>query len=247
MARVRLRFLGTGASGGTPGHGRSRRRESSLLADSGTALLLDVTRHFREQSRLLDRIDAVLLTHAHRDAIGGLAALRTWWREHADVPIPVFASRGTLAVVTELFARLDHCRLVAVDELQQVSCDGWVATPVGVPHAPGSRYPTFAWRLETDLTTVVYASDVARLTPPLERLSAGASLLIVDGAMWGRSLFSHLRADRALPELCDWDVRQILLTQIGRSAPAHAELEHEVRSLCAKAAPAYDGLEVVLG
>ena len=63
-----LRLLGTSASGGTPGGGRSRRRESSLLVRDGTSILLDATRDFKREARGLDRIDAILLTHAHRDA-----------------------------------------------------------------------------------------------------------------------------------------------------------------------------------
>ena len=78
---MKLAFLGTGASGGTPGQGRSRRLESSLLISDGTALLLDVTRHFAVQAQRLTRIDAVVLTHGHRDACGGLASLRRWWLE----------------------------------------------------------------------------------------------------------------------------------------------------------------------
>lgn len=76
---MRLRFLGTGASGGTPGSGRSARRESSLLVEGPARVLIDATRHFREQSEELPDLDGVLLTHAHRDATGGLAALRRWW------------------------------------------------------------------------------------------------------------------------------------------------------------------------
>ena len=65
---MRLRFLGTGASGGTPGRGRSARAESSLLVEGPARLLIDASRHFREQSQELPELDGVLLTHAHRDA-----------------------------------------------------------------------------------------------------------------------------------------------------------------------------------
>jgi hypothetical protein len=88
---------------------------------------------------------------------------------------------------------------------------------------------------------------VARLEPPLARLSRGADLLVVDGAMWGRTLFSHLTIDRELPGLCRWPVERILLTQIGRTAPAHARLAREVAALCPRAAPAWDGMRLGLG
>jgi hypothetical protein len=67
---------------------------------------------------------------------------------------------------------------------------------------------------------LVYASDVAAVEPPLARLARGAQLLVIDGAMWRRRLFSHLTIDRELPALCRWQVDRILVTQIGRTALA---------------------------
>lgn len=179
-------------------------------------MLLDVTRDFDEQAAALDRLDCVLLSHAHADACGGIPRLRRWWRERADHPLRVYAAEETLAALRRRHA----------------------------PHAREAHYPTYAWRLTSGGTRLVYASDVARLTPELERFAAGASLLVVDGAMWRRTLFSHLTIDRELPRLCDWRVERILLTQIGRTAPVHDRLVREARSLCRRAAPAYDGLEL---
>ena len=242
---MRLRFLGTGASGGTPGTGRSRRRESSLLVQwRETAVLIDVTRDFEEQARDVERIDAVLLTHAHRDASGGIPQLRRWCMRHGRGPIDTYMSEPTRRSLKGRYARLDHCRLVSVAAGRPISVAGLTVSAVEVPHArePGAR--TFAWKLRTETGSVVYASDVARLTRGLERFSSGASVLVLDGAMWRRRLFSHLTADEALPKVCEWEVGSIVLTQIGRTAPTHVRLERAVAALCPRARPAYDGLEM---
>ncbi len=242
-----VRFLGTGASGGTPGVGRSLRRESSMVAwFEGVWILVDVTRHFSVQAPALGGIDAVLLTHAHRDACGGLAQLRAWLRERGGGPVALYAAPGTLADVRRRFARLDHLELVAVGEAEQQRCGPWRMSALEVPHAAHPYTPTYAWRISAAGFTLVYASDVASLTSQLRAFAAGASLLVVDGAMWRRRLFSHLTADEALPALCEWDVERIALTQIGRSAPPHEALASAVGRLCARAFPAYDGLEVAL-
>jgi hypothetical protein len=113
---------------------------------------------------------------------------------------------------------------------------------LGVPHA--RDVPTVAWRLRAGGRTLVYASDVAELTTALERFCRGASLLVIDGAMWRRRLYSHLSIDRELPRLCSWSVERIVLTQIGRTAPPHERLVRAVTRLCPRARPAYDGLEL---
>jgi phosphoribosyl 1,2-cyclic phosphate phosphodiesterase len=244
---VELQFLGTDASGGTPGAGRSLRRESSLLVRTDDSLvLLDVSRDFTRQAEQVERIDAVLLTHAHRDACGGVAQLRAWARRRSLSPIDVFASVETIDALRQRYALLDHCRFVTIRERERTRVGRFVISALTVPHALDPRFPTFAWKLDDGATTVVYASDVGYLTSALRGFSRGARVLVIDAALWGRWLFSHLTIDRALPELCRWPVDRIVLTQIGRSVPAHERLEHEAARLCPRALPAYDRMTLEL-
>jgi Beta-lactamase superfamily domain len=155
----------------------------------------------------------------------------------------VYAGEETIAALRRRHRRLDGLELVPVKPGERRRHGGVSLVPLVVPHAREPHYPTYAWRLSPDGTRLVYASDVARLTAALERFSAAASLLVVDAAMWGRPLFSHLTIDRELPRLCGWEVDGILLTQIGRTAPAHDQLLRQVRAICPRAAPAHDGLE----
>ncbi len=244
---MKLTFLGTGASGGTAGRGRSGRRESSLLVQADIAVLIDVTRHFAAQAAELEHLDAALLTHAHRDASGGLPALRRWCRAHRSSRLPLYASPSAHAVIAERHRRLDHVQPIAVAPGAVRRIGSVEIAALEVPHAREPRFSTYAWRVRHRRTTLVYASDVARLEPPLERFAGDADLLVIDGAMWRRSLFAHLTIDRELPRLCRWAVKRILLTQIGRTAPPHDELERAVADLCPRAAPAWDGLALTLG
>jgi phosphoribosyl 1,2-cyclic phosphate phosphodiesterase len=238
--QARLVFLGTGASGGTPGTGRSHRLESSLLVEATATVLFDVTRDFGEQSRHLRRLDAVLITHAHRDAAGGIPALARWLGDRA--PVRVLAAPETISMLQLRHRRLGHCHFVPTPPGRRRQIGPWIVQALEVPHADDPDYPTYAWRLRGVAGTLVYASDVARLTTGLRRFVTGADVLVVDGATWRRTIFSHLRIDRDLPSMCTWDVRRIRLTQIGRSAPRHEDLSRAVRLLCGRARPASDGL-----
>lgn len=245
--RTTLTFLGTGAAGGTPGQGRSERRESSLLVESAAgAVLLDAPAGVE---RLFDprRLRAVLLTHAHRDAVGGLLGLARECARLGVGPVRLLASPEALGVVLPRLDPSGPLRPSALEPGRERRVAGLRARCVEVPHARETRFRTYAWRLRCSDAFFVYASDVARIEPPLARAARGAELLIVDGAMWGRRLFTHLTIDRELPGLCRWPVARILVTQIGRGAPPHPELRRRLAALCPRAAPAFDGKRVILG
>ena len=244
---MRLRFLGTGASGGTPGRGRSGRRESSLLIADRTSLLIDVTRDFAAQAEHVARIDAIALTHGHRDAIGGLPSLRRWWLEHdRSTPIDVFLGEATARIIRTRYRRLEHCRLQVLAPGRSRRVGSLEVSAVVVPHAREPRFTTYAWRVSSGTRAVVYASDVAYPTSELEQFCAGATVLVLDGAMWRKRLFSHLTIDETLPTACSWPVQSIILTQIGRTAPPHRSSSARSRALCPKALAAHDGLVVVI-
>lgn len=247
MPPARIRFLGTGASGGTPGAGRSRRRESSVLAeDESASVLVDVTRDFEDQSQHLSRLDAVVLTHGHADACGGVASLQQWLSRQGT-SVPFFTTTATLDVIRRRFGKAGDLELETFEPGDRARIGTWTLSCREVPHAAdASRFPTVAWRLTSAGSSFVYASDVARLEAELRRFSRDASVLVIDGATYKRRIFSHLRIDEDLPEVCAWPVERILLTQIGRSAPPHVDLALLVSELCPRAEPAYDGLEVDL-
>jgi len=116
---VELTFLGTGTSNGIPVIGcrcavctsddpRDRRsRTSAVVRDraTGRTLLIDTATELRLQALAagLDRIDAVLMTHAHADHTGGFDDLRRF-NEIQRAHLPVYAGPNTAATLRERYA-----------------------------------------------------------------------------------------------------------------------------------------------
>src|SRR5215218_1906208 len=78
--------------------------------------------------------------------------------------------RETIAAIMRRTKRLDHCRFVPVSADRRHRLGDCTIGALTVPHARERRFPTFAWRLTAGGRTLVYASDVARLTGELDRL-----------------------------------------------------------------------------
>jgi phosphoribosyl 1,2-cyclic phosphodiesterase len=239
---VRLRFLGTGPAGGRPGRGRSHRTESSLVVESDDgAILIDATRDFASQARRLDRVDLVVLTHSHRDASGGVHQLDRW----LPSSVPLIASRSTVRVLQSRYRRLVHLELRGVSSGREIAWRSWRITPLVVPHAGDCT--TLAWRLDHAGISIVYASDVARLTAGLASLCNACDLLVLDGAMWQHRIFTHLEIQSTVPIVARWPVRRVLFTQLGRSTPSHDELVRWLHAADPRFGAAYDGLELQIG
>jgi phosphoribosyl 1,2-cyclic phosphate phosphodiesterase len=113
---MKVTILGCGAAGGVPtinlGWGRCdpanprnrRRRQSILVEEAGTTILVDTSPDLREQ--LLEtgtrRLDAVLFTHAHADHVHGIDDLREVNRA-MNGPIDCYGAADTLNTIQQKF------------------------------------------------------------------------------------------------------------------------------------------------
>lgn len=107
--RIRVVVLGSGTSAGVPVVGcgcpvclssdpRDRRRRASIMVETATTrIVVDTGPDFRDQmlTERVDRLDAVLYTHAHADHIHGIDDLRPF-AFRTDRPTPVYGDDFTI-------------------------------------------------------------------------------------------------------------------------------------------------------
>jgi phosphoribosyl 1,2-cyclic phosphate phosphodiesterase len=114
--QLRLTVLGSGTSVGVPTIGcrcdvctspdprDNRLRPSVAIEYGGRVILVDTTPDFRQQALRfrIEKVDAILYTHAHADHILGLDDLRPLnFRQRG--PIPIYGSAETLAGIRATF------------------------------------------------------------------------------------------------------------------------------------------------
>jgi phosphoribosyl 1,2-cyclic phosphate phosphodiesterase len=169
-------------------------------------ILIDVGKSFREQVLRwftfykIPRVDSIILTHEHADAVHGLDEIRSLQPRGATIvdtdPLPVFLSQFTMESIATRFPYLvekkvkEVPRRVSLLDWKNIeeNCDepfaasGLSFTPLPVMH--GEAYIALGF-LFGDKSKVAYISDVSRIPPSTEYAisKAGAGqldLLILD-------------------------------------------------------------------
>ena len=251
---LRVRILGSGTSLGLPRIAcdcvtctstdpRDRRlRASALLAWGARRVVVDCGPDFRAQALAadLDRLDAVLLTHDHQDAIGGLDDLRRF-NEIAGDYLPIYGLPETLEVVARRFAYafvpgaahfggVPRLRPVAIAGPFEISGRRFVPVPVTHGELPAAGFRTGGFG---------YLQDVNRIDAPSLALLRDLDVLVID-ALRDAPHPTHQTVDEALAMIAELRPRRAFLTHLDH------ELRHAALAgrLPAGVEVALDGLEL---
>jgi phosphoribosyl 1,2-cyclic phosphodiesterase len=189
-------------------------------------------------------LDAVLITHGHADACGGIPLLADFLKVQKLDRIPVYTLPRTIAIIKKRFVDTDRLEIHAIEPFHSFSILDAKITPLPVDHSIQPGFPTLGFFVDTEQTSFVYMSDVAAWSKKVEGYMRRADTLIIDGAMWDVPMKAHQTIQKLLSNICPWENKHIILTQIGNTAPPIEELTREVKALCPKAIPAYDGMRI---
>lgn len=254
--KLTLTVLGSGTSVGVPTIGctckvctshdpRDRRlRPSVYLRYRGRGVLIDTGPDFRQQMLryAIERIDAILYTHAHADHILGLDDVRPF-NFHRPDPIPIYATEETFETIQRAFTYVFDGRKTQSSrpKVQIELLDGKPfrlfgvdVVPVPLAHGDG---PCTGFRFGK----LAYLTDHSEIPPESKEKLAGLDVLFLDALRW-KPHPTHSTVERALRHIEELQPKRAFLTHICHDL-GHEETES---SLPANVRLAFDGLEVTV-
>jgi len=256
---MRITFLGTGTSYGIPmltcdcavcrsEDPRDKRYRTAILIEvGGRTLLIDTPPDLRSQclANHIQKIDAVLMTHAHADHVFGFDDLRPFTNRMPEA-MPVWASVGTAKSLRRIFDYLDKppipgTSLARIDLRVAEGAFEWGEihlTPLPAEHGHADM---IGWKIECEGKSFAAIPDCKVLPPDTMNLCRGVDLVVVD-TLRIRPHPTHMNFEES--------IRVLQEIKAKRSRVIH--LCHEVSHTQAESllpegmAAAYDGLQIEL-
>ncbi len=240
---MRLTFLGTGTSQGVPviacgcavcqsQDKRDRHLRTSALVetDEGKNILIDIGPDFREQMlrEKVSHLDSILITHAHRDHVGGLDDIRSFnYVQHCKMEI--FCNREARTAIERdyhyifayhEFPGLPEANLHEVSGDEPFEAAGVEVMPVKAMH---KDLPILGYRIGK----LGYITDANHIEPrELDKLS-GVDVLVVN-ALRKTKHFSHFCLEEALEVIKEVKPNRAYITHVSHEMGLYAEVNEEL-------------------
>jgi phosphoribosyl 1,2-cyclic phosphate phosphodiesterase len=242
VSSVELLFLGTGTSAGIPMIGchcavctsadphDKRTRPSVVISYNDTRVLVDTTPELRLQciANNVDRIDAVVFTHAHADHIMGLDDCRRFNYVKGG-PLEVYGDAKTLSALGQCFAyafrepepdpKVFRPHLIRREVTGPFEINGVRWTPIPLMHGD---MPVLGYRVGN----LAYCTDVSSIPEPSFDLLKDLDVLVLDALQYKRHI-THFSVEQAIEAARRTGARQTLFTHIAHSLP-HEQTNREL-------------------
>ncbi len=251
---MKLTFLGTGTSQGVPviacrchvcrsvdERDRRLRTSALLTTNDGKHILFDIGPDFRQQMlrQKVESLDAIMVTHAHRDHVAGLDDVRSFnyvQHKNMDVYLNAIAKHALMRDYGYIFEHHEYPGLPEAD-LHEVDAPfvaaGVTVVPVKAMH---KDLPILAFRVGE----MAYITDANYIAPEeLEKLK-GVKVMVIN-ALRRQKHFSHFSLPEALEVIDKVQPERAYLTHISHEMGLHSEVE---KTLPEGVFLAYDNLEV---
>jgi len=254
---MKITFLGTGTSQGVPviacecrvcksNDLRDKRLRSSILIDiNEKRIVVDCGPDFRQQMlrSKIKSIDAILVTHSHKDHLGGLDDVRAF-NYILQRPADVYACKEVQNIIKrEFFYAFEKDPYPGAPEInlhsfgnRRFEIKGVKVIPIKAIHF-NDKF-VFGFRIG-DFS---YISD-AKFIPEKEKNKIKGSKIIVLNALRKQKHYSHFNLSEALDLMKEFQPERGFLTHISHQMGIYREI---VKELPQNISIAYDGLEINL-
>ncbi len=253
---MKITFLGTGTSQGVPiiacecstcqsSDERDKRLRSSLLVEiDDTTLVIDTGPDFRQQMlrENVTKLDAILITHDHKDHIGGLDDIRAFNYKQKR-PMDVYARQEVQnAVKREFGYAFSEEKYPGVPQINQhvVTNNEFTINTINIIPVEAFHYhlKVFGFRMKN----MAYLTDVNRIEPEEKEKLLNLDVLIVN-ALRIKNHYSHNNLEQALQLVHDVAPKKAYLTHISHLM---GKYEDVAKLLPKNVEFAYDGLKLVV-
>ncbi|HEV2296593.1 MAG TPA: MBL fold metallo-hydrolase, partial [Tepidisphaeraceae bacterium] len=196
-----------------------------VISYAATRVLIDTTPELRLQcvANGVDRIDALVYTHAHADHIMGLDDVRRF-NAIQRAPLDVWADAQTMRILARCFGyafiapspetTLFRPHLVHRDIAGPFEINGVTWTPIPLFHGD---MPVLGFRVGK----IAYCTDVSRIPDQSFALLQGLDVLVLDALQWKKHA-THFSVEEAIEISKRIGAKQTLFTHIAH-ALAHEE------------------------
>lgn len=251
---MKITFLGTGTSQGVPviacecatclsDDSHDKRLRASLLVETASnTIVIDAGPDFRQQmlSAGVKKLDAILLTHEHKDHIAGMDDLRAF-NYKSQSAIDIYAEeRVQNAVRKEYEYVFAENRYPGVPKMElhtiagyNIDLNGDEIIPLRIFHY---RLPILGFRIGE----MAYITDANYIPEETKEKIIGVKYLVVN-ALRKEKHISHFSLGEALALIEQVSPRKAYITHIGHQMGRHADVN---RDLPVNVTLAWDGLEV---
>lgn len=249
---MKVKILGTGTSQGVPviacnckvcqstDPNDNRFRTSALIEVNGVNIVIDAGPDFRQQMlrEKVKDIDAILITHEHRDHIAGLDDIRAF-NFMNQKPVEIYAEKRVQKVIkSEFFYSFEEKKYPGVPQinlhtigLESFKVKGVDVIPIQVFHY---KLPVLGFRIG-DFS---YITD-ANYIPEKEKEKLIGTKYLVINALRKRKHISHYSLSEAVELIQQFSPKRAYITHISHQMGLHHDINEELpRGISL----AYDGL-----
>ena len=254
MSKTRLTFLGTGTSQGVPMIGcgcevcksqdpRDKRLRASVLVEhEGLRVLVDAGPDFRYQMLRagVSSLDAILLTHNHKDHTGGLDDIRAFnyhEKRATQIYCEKYVEESLRKEYSYAFEEIKYPGApewdVHIIDENPFTIKGEEITPIRGRHF---KLPVLGYRFGN----IAYCTDMNHIPEEEYSKLQGLDHFIINCVRRGRHI-SHYSLEQAIEVAEKVGAKHSWLTHLSHQLPCHEELTKELPE---GILPAFDGLVI---